>query len=140
MSPSHFMQHLQSVPLFPTQHQISWFRIRPVCRSSTGHFYFAETGHSHFAATKSRLTMLRTSRAGVQWCRFRAQEGKTMLTSRRFAFEAHADHNADHEIQRMKLVREFLLFAALLCLAGALPLFAQTSPLLPSQKAPLSER
>ncbi|MGD0010485.1 MAG: M1 family metallopeptidase [Terriglobia bacterium] len=40
----------------------------------------------------------------------------------------------------MKLVREFLLFAALFCLAGALPLFAQTSPLLPSQKAPLSER
>jgi hypothetical protein len=40
----------------------------------------------------------------------------------------------------MKFVREFLLFAALWCLARAFPLFAQTSPLLPSQKAPLSER
>ena len=63
-----------------------------------------------------------------------------MLISRCFAFGAHAGHNADHKIQSMKLVREFLLFAALFCLAGALPLFAQTSPLLPSQKAPLSER
>ena len=63
-----------------------------------------------------------------------------MLISRYFAFGAHAGHNADHEIQRMKFVREFLLFAALWCLARAFPLFAQTSPLLPSQKAPLSER
>src|SRR5271157_1601648 len=36
---------------FPLSISISWFRIRPVCRSSTGHFYFAEIGHSHFAAT-----------------------------------------------------------------------------------------
>ena len=40
----------------------------------------------------------------------------------------------------MKFVCEFPLFAAVFCLAGVFPLFAQTSPLLPSQKAPLSER
>ena len=40
----------------------------------------------------------------------------------------------------MNFVREPLLFATLFCLAGAFPLFAQTSPLLPSQKAPLSDR
>ncbi len=40
----------------------------------------------------------------------------------------------------MKFVRECLFFAAQLCLAGAAPLLAQTSPLLPSQKAPLSNR
>ena len=39
----------------------------------------------------------------------------------------------------MKFVRPALFVAAPLCLA-AIPLFAQTSPLLPSQKAPLSER
>jgi pimeloyl-ACP methyl ester carboxylesterase len=33
-----------------------------------------------------------------------------------------------------------MIFAAQLCLAGAVPLLAQTSPLLPSQKAPLSNR
>jgi hypothetical protein len=40
----------------------------------------------------------------------------------------------------MKYVRAFLLFAAVFCLAGVVPSFAQTSPLLPSQKAPLSDR
>src|SRR5260370_16267061 len=40
----------------------------------------------------------------------------------------------------MKFVRESLVFAAQLCLAGAVPLLGQTSPLLPSQKAPLSNR
>jgi hypothetical protein len=45
-----------------------------------------------------------------------------------------------NEIERMKLVRAFLLCAGPFCLAGAFPLFAQMSPLLPSQKAPLSER
>jgi hypothetical protein len=43
------------------------------------------------------------------------------------------------EVQPMKFVRPALFVAAPLCLA-AIPLFAQTSPLLPSQKAPLSER
>ena len=41
---------------------------------------------------------------------------------------------------RMRFVRESLAFAAQLCLAGAVPLLAQISPLLPSQKAPLSNR
>jgi hypothetical protein len=40
----------------------------------------------------------------------------------------------------MKLARELLLLAALFYLAGTFPLFAQMSPLLPSQKAPLSQR
>lgn len=40
----------------------------------------------------------------------------------------------------MKSARESLIFVAQLCLAGACPLLAQTSPLLPSQKAPLSDR
>lgn len=40
----------------------------------------------------------------------------------------------------MEFVRECMVFAAQLCLAGAVPLLAQTSPLLPSQKAPLSNR
>ena len=40
----------------------------------------------------------------------------------------------------MKIVRQFLFSAAAVYLGGVIPLFAQTSPLLPSQKAPLSER
>jgi hypothetical protein len=44
------------------------------------------------------------------------------------------------EVSRMKSVRPSLLFAAPLCLAAAVPLFAQTTPLLPSQKVPLSDR
>src|SRR5450432_1871784 len=40
----------------------------------------------------------------------------------------------------MKSVRRFLPVFAQFCLAASLPLFAQTSPLLPSQKAPLSDR
>src|ERR1035438_2219067 len=40
----------------------------------------------------------------------------------------------------MKFVRMFLPILALVCLAAVDPLFAQTSPLLPSQKAPLSDR
>lgn len=37
-------------------------------------------------------------------------------------------------------VRQSLRIAALTCLTGTVPLFAQMSPLLPSQKAPLSDR
>jgi hypothetical protein len=59
-----------------------------------------------------------------------------MFISRHFTIRA----NAFHEVQSMKFVCEFPLFAAVFCLAGVFPLFAQTSPLLPSQKAPLSER
>jgi hypothetical protein len=40
----------------------------------------------------------------------------------------------------MKPVRKSLLIAAISCLASAIPLSAQMSPLLPSQKAPLSDR
>jgi hypothetical protein len=40
----------------------------------------------------------------------------------------------------MKLVRKSLLKGALSCLISATPLFAQMAPLLPSQKAPLSDR
>lgn len=40
----------------------------------------------------------------------------------------------------MKFVRSSLLLFAPLCLAAVAPLFGQTSPLLPSQKAPLSNR
>ncbi|HEY2121169.1 MAG TPA: M1 family metallopeptidase [Candidatus Acidoferrum sp.] len=40
----------------------------------------------------------------------------------------------------MNPVRKSLLIAVISCLASAIPLFAQMSPLLPSQKAPLSDR
>src|SRR5258708_10944124 len=40
----------------------------------------------------------------------------------------------------MKLVRKSLLIATISCLVSAIPLSAQMSPLLPSQKAPLSGR
>src|SRR5260370_12279208 len=43
-----------------------------------------------------------------------------------------------HRKFQMKFRRGSLAFAAQLCLAGAVHLTAQTSPLLPSQKAPLS--
>jgi len=48
--------------------------------------------------------------------------------------------NVLYEIQSMRLVRESLFCAALLGLVGALPLCAQMPPLLPSQKASLSDR
>src|SRR5208282_4159480 len=59
-----------------------------------------------------------------------------MLLSRYLSGSA----DAAYEVQNMRLVRKTLFCVALFGLAGALPLCAQMSPLLPSQKAPLSDR
>src|SRR5260370_42584305 len=83
----------------------------------TGHFYFAQTGHSHFAAT----------------C-----EGKFVVWRALGGYDARVlDLNWKC---RMKFAPGCLVFASQLCVAGTGPLLAQTSPLLPSQKAPLSNR
>src|SRR2546426_2607469 len=43
-------------------HSSCWFFIRLVCRSSTGTFYFAARGTSHFAATHAVLLLSRQSK------------------------------------------------------------------------------
>jgi hypothetical protein len=50
MSFFHLLQHLQPFPLSRTQlNSIRSVSIPPPTRDETGHFYFAQTGHSHFA-------------------------------------------------------------------------------------------
>jgi hypothetical protein len=46
----YFVQHFQSVP-FSLFKAISSVSMSPSASHESGHFYFAQTGHSHFAAT-----------------------------------------------------------------------------------------
>src|SRR5713226_1505887 len=54
----YFVQYSQAVPFSLTQGDSLRFHGAPATHES-GHFYFAQTGHSHFAATRLILPLTR---------------------------------------------------------------------------------